>query len=263
LPDFTIKKDFRFEKLIQTLSSHKIISCKKKTKKCKQVTILNKTTLDVILCNIFLLYLTPKDDNVFFSPLSGECLLKGHNIQVLFSEKCDDTTSDVLKNLITEEKDDVLHEGLFNAMLCIYIGSMKPLRVIYPNTSIMELEGKKSLEFDILFEDENEKFYMIEITRGVDKSLEEISDSYKWHFKKALFKKWAIEKIYDITNCEIIYITINELQRDKLIDEILKRDSKIYLIELKENFQKPITYADIKEILNQGLIDRLESILNS
>ena len=55
-----------------------------------------------------------------------------------------------------------------------------------------------------------DKYIIVESTRGFDKKVDNIDESYTWHFKKAVFRKWMVEKIYSI-ECRLVYISLKEL----------------------------------------------------
>ena len=143
-------------------------------------------------------------------------------------------SGNILNNLIDSGEEIVASDGLFNSLIAVYIATRLCFKFLYPNTYIVEL-GKDTHEIDIFggaLDNNKTKYLMIESTLGfLRKKIEgESRDTHMEHFKKAVFKKWAIEKIFNV-DVSLIYISVVcTLQTSELIGEILEVDRKIRIV---------------------------------
>jgi len=252
---FTVHENTQFVRLIEVLNKISVVSLSKIGSALK----IEFRKIDVfydVFSIIFLKYATPDIDNILLCKESQQIVLKGKNIGYVLEEISNDTL-EVLKILITKE-DDADYENAFNSLICVLLGSIKPCKFIFPNTYIIEL-GRDTHEFDIFACTNEDKYIIVESTRGFDKKLDNIDETYAWHFKKALFRKWMIEKIYNI-DCKLIYLSLkanlfrsssnlslseefnqeanslNESQDNALISKLLQvEDKNISIIDFPED----------------------------
>jgi|GEM_PF-4535494 len=252
---FTAHKNTRFVRLIKILNDRGVISLTEIDSACK----IEFRKIDVfyeIFSIIFLKYSTPDISNILLCRKTQQIVLKGKNIGYAFEDISNDT-SEILKILITKE-DDANYENAFNSLICVLLGSIKPCKFIFPNTYITEL-GRDTHEFDVLACTNENKYIIVESTRGFDKKQDNIEETYTWHFKKAIFRKWMIEKIYNI-ECKLFYLSLkevlsgnsskislpeelnqeanslNESQDNALISKLLQlENSNISIIDFSEN----------------------------
>ena len=207
----------------------------------------------------------------------------GRNLNLALTDEVSEKASGILDILITDEA-DVVYEYSLNALIAVYIGSIKPLDFIYPNTYITEL-GRDTHEFDIILGTPDKKCAIVETTRGFDKKIDEIDETYTWHFKKALFRKWMLEKLYGI-ECKLCYITLKNLVRleaditiqtdETLSSEIQNIDESgnlliatvleyeqdsVKILELEEYFKNALTMQEIDKVLQEQLIEKLGDVL--
>jgi len=224
---FTAHKSTQFDKLIEILKKTNVISLTK-IDSAHKIKFEKIDVFHEVFSIIFLKYSTPYLNNILLCKANKQIILKGENIEytpertsndvleflkILMTkvgyafEEISNDALEVLKILITKE-DAANYENAFNSLICVLLGSIKPCKFIYPNTYIIEL-GKDTHEFDVLACTNENKYIVIESTRGFDKKLDNIDETYTWHFKKALFRKWMVEKIYNI-DCKLIYLSLKD-----------------------------------------------------
>jgi len=202
---FTVHENTQFVRLIEVLNEIGVVSLKK-IDSARKIEFRNIDVLHEVFSIIFLKYATPDISNILLYKESQQIVVKGKNIGYVLEEISNDTL-EVLKILTTKE-DDADYENAFNSLICVLLGSIKPCKFIFPNTYITEL-GRDTHEFDVFACTNEDKYIIVESTRGFDKKLDNIDETYTWHFKKALFRKWMIEKIYNI-DCKLIYLSLKE-----------------------------------------------------
>ena len=234
---FNVHKNNKFKRLIEVLQNQGVIVLKSCSNTGKKIKIKNNHILAELIYFSFLVHsghlMETKEKRLVIS--SG----KGINIYMYpySSEK-------ILTELITIKEETFLQkpEQLFNAFLAVYIASNFCFDFIYPNTYIVEL-GKRTHELDIfgcVINKSKPKYLLIETTLGFfkkegnEKEITSINkDSHNWHFKKAIMKKWALEKIFD-KKIGLVYISIRSLdtltkeeREDKFVKTIIEKDHTI------------------------------------
>jgi len=199
---FGVHQNDRFLKLVQKLAELKIVELEE-SGNSKRLKLLEPNTLLEVFRTVFFLYASParKTYGIGFCKTTNRLIIKGDCIDFAFINPGTDKAKQILSILITKE-DDFIYESAFNALISVYPGTLEYLDMIFPNTYITEL-GKKTHEFDILLGTHDKKCIVVETTRGFDKETDKIDETYTWHFKKALFRKWMIEKIYNV-ECRLI-----------------------------------------------------------
>ena len=203
---FTVHRNTEFDRLIDNLINTGVIDLGKIDSAYK-VEIQKVDVFYEIFSIIFLQYSTPDISNIVLSKETQQIILKGDNIGYIL-EDISSEALEILTILITKE-DDADYENAFNALICVCLGSIKPCKFIFPNTYITEL-GRDTHEFDVFACTNEDKYIIVESTRGFDKKVDNIDESYTWHFKKAVFRKWMVEKIYSI-ECKLVYISLKEV----------------------------------------------------
>ena len=275
---FTIHKNERFDKLIPQLCRMEIAEIAKSSNKTQQLILKEPATFLEILKIVFLLYITPNDTHIRFH--HDKLITKGQFINLSFVPGVSSKAQEILNALITQE-DDMIYEAAFNALIAVYIGSLKPLECIFTNTYIVEL-GRHTHEFDIFCGVQFPKCIIVETTRGFTKEYDRIEESYSWHFKKAIFRKWMIERLYNV-QCQLWYITLqgkfreeaftdvllDELEEElevieptnKLLESILtsERDG-IQVIDLGI-FRNTLSMQDVEKFLNTHLLQKIQTLL--
>lgn len=145
---FTVHRNERFHRLIPQLSQAGITELLRPSNNTYQLKINDTTSFLEIFKIVFLLYVTPHETHIKMK--NGKIISEGKYINIILIEKISPKAQEVLDALITAE-DDPVYEEAFNALLAVYIGSIMPLEIIYPNTYIIEL-GRHTHEFDIFFD---------------------------------------------------------------------------------------------------------------
>lgn len=280
---FTVHRDSKFDKLIGQLNQLKIVSLHREVGAIR-LSIEEPTIFLEILRTIFSLYATPNENSILFSKERKRLITKtGRYLNFALTDEVSEKAWAILALLITDEA-DVVYEYIFNALIAVYLGSIKPLDFIYPNTYITEL-GRDTHEFDVILGTPDKKCAIIETTRGFDKKVDEIDETYTWHFKKALFRKWMLEKLYGV-ECKLCYITLKKLVRleanitihtdetlsseipnidesyNPLIAKVLAQEKdRVQIIELEEYFKNALTIQEIDKLLQEELMDKLCQVL--
>lgn len=277
---FDVHRDDRFEKLIRKLEELNIVAFDY-SGNGKKLTLLESKTLLEIFRSVFFLYAFPdqKTCDIGFCKTTSRLMIKGDCFNFAFIDPKSDKAKIILNMLITKE-DDRIYENAFNALIAVYLGTIENLLLIYPNTYIVEL-GRKTHEFDILLVTHDRKCIIFETTRGFDKDLDKVNETYTWHFKKALFRKWMIEKLYNI-DCRICYLTLKELTRfipkeavpeelsdddigvsdtNPLISRILEKEkNKIQIIDLGLTLKNSFNEKELDAVLMNEIVARLKQL---
>jgi hypothetical protein len=275
---FSIHRNDRFRKLIGKLMELGICTFEKHENDAQKIICKDETTLSQIFQIVFLLYATPNEPFISIDSDKSAVILKGQFINFSVINKVSDKAKAILEILLSKE-DDATYEEAFNSLLCVYIGMMTPLKVIYPNTYVVDL-GDKSHEIDIYFETINNECFMIETTRGFAKDKEKIDDTYSWHFKKAVFRKWLLEKFYPEINCKLCYLTlqttenliakpipnavpsvlqeeINETQNVNLTQKIIEQEQGNILFLSLDRLTQSLDLAELESLLHEELLEKL------
>jgi hypothetical protein len=280
---FTVHRDSKFDKLIGQLNQLKIVSFHREGGAIR-LTIEEPTIFLEILRTIFILYATPNENSILFSQDRKRLIAKtGRYLNLALTDEVSEKARTILNLLITDEA-DVVYEYSFNALIAVYLGSIKPLDFIYPNTYITEL-GRDTHEFDVILGSPDKKCAIVETTRGFDKKVDEIDETYTWHFKKALFRKWMLEKLYGV-ECKLCYITLKNLvslEADIIIDtdqtlssgiqiiddsynpliaKVLEHEQdRVEILELNDYFKNALTIQEIDKVLQEKFIEKLGNAL--
>jgi hypothetical protein len=275
---FSIHRNDRFRKLTDKLMELGICTFEKHDNGSKKIICKDETTLSQIFQIIFLLYATPNEPFISIDSDKSAVMLKGQFINFSVINKVSDNAKAILEILLSKE-DDATYEEAFNSLLCIYIGMMTPLKVIYPNTYVVDL-GDKSHEIDIMFQTSDNSYFMIETTRGFAKDKEKIEDTYSWHFKKAVFRKWLLEKFYPEINCKLCYLTlqttenltekptsnavpsvlqeeINETQNVNLSQKIIEQEGGNILFLSLNRLTQSLALDELESLLHEELLEKL------
>ncbi len=235
----------RFERLRELLKKERIISINK----CENSGIVlslnkEKSLIELIFFSILL------HSGFSLNKENKNLEIKGRGIDIHIKSA---ETNSILQSLLHHNEEILLSraEELFNSLIAIYISSHLNgkgfcFKFLYPNAYIKEIKSNSNdtHEIDILgcITKNNENIYiMIETTSGYFKKesdrCECEKETHNWHFKKAIFKKWAIEKIFKI-KINLIYITIRKLnsiedentEKDIFIEKILQEDPSIQIV---------------------------------
>jgi len=275
---FTVHKNERFLKLIPHRCQTNIIEIAEHSNKIKPVVIKEYPIFLEILKTIFLLYITPNDRHIALH--QDTLITKGQFINLSFTPAISMPAQTILNALLTQE-DDIVYEGAFNALIAVYLGSLHPLEWLFPNTYIVEL-GRYTHEFDVLCGIKYPQCLIIETTRGFTKEHDNIEESYTWHFKKAIFRKWMLEKLYQV-HCQLWYITLQgkfipdtmpdalpaELEAEqcvieptnKLLESVLALEQKyIQVIDLGV-FRDTLAFQEIEKLLDVHLLQKMKELL--
>lgn len=280
---FTVHRDSKFDNLIGQLNQRNILSLHRE-RGAMRLTIEEPTIFLEILRTIFILYATPNENSILFSKERKRLITKtGRYLNFALTDEVSEKARTILALLITSEA-DVVYEYSFNALIAVYLGSIKPLNFIYPNSYITEL-GRDTHEFDVILGTPDQKCVIIETTRGFDKKVDEIDETYTWHFKKALFRKWMLENLYGV-ECKLCYITLKNLVRleaditiqtdetlsseiqnsddsdNPLIAKILEHEQdRVEILALEDSFKNALTIQEIDKVLQEQLIEKLGDVL--
>lgn len=279
---FTVHKDDKFDPLLKKLQSLDILDLSSSNEDdTKQIHIKDAEILFEVFRTIFVLYATPNERHISFTKQVKRLTSKGEFLNLSLIDNVSVKANELLATLITKEGDDV-YEASFKALLAVYLGSLRPLDFIYPNTYISEL-GRDTHEIDILLGWQNKECLMIETTRGFDKQTDKIDETYLWYFKKSLFRKWILEKLYSV-QCTLSYITLKSLGQqpkrspnfsgqlldesqstldspNQLIEKILQHEGEtIHLINLEEHFKRSLTIEEIGYRLKEEVLEKLANL---
>jgi len=184
-----------------------------------------------------------------------------------------------MEKLISGDKEIFIShsEEFLNSLIAIYMASYFCFEFLYPNTYIVNLSKKKKThELDIIgcvINNENKKRYiMVETTLGYfkkrnkDGNFAYDEDSHNMHFKKAIFKKWAIEKIFGI-EVGLLYLSIRELstvengnEKDIFIEKILEKDRAIKVVSF---FPKSNSIINIKLFSKEEYISNYNNLIDN
>ncbi len=266
---FTVHKNERFHKLIPQLCRTGIAEIISTSENTQQLVLKDTTTFLEVFNIVFLLYITPNDAHITLH--HNKLITKGQFINVALTTGVSSKAQKILNALITQE-DDVVYEAAFNALIAVYIGSLKPLEVIFPNTYIVEL-GRHTHEFDIFCGVQFPQCIIVETTRGFTKEYDHIEESYTWHFKKAIFRKWMIEKLYNV-QCQLWYITLHgglkeDAVPDMLLPDELREEQEVIdptnklLESMLIHEQDDIQIIDLGEFRDTFSIQEIEGLLHT
>ena len=283
---FTLHRQEIFLKTVQELDNYGIIE-KQKLNNAYKISIKRSKVLLEILAIIFVLYVTPRDD-IYFDSKTKRLIFRSQFMKMSLTEDISENAANIVETLVVKE-DEQTYELLFNSLLAIYLGSLEYLKVIFPNTYITEL-GRKTHELDICLETQHGKYAIVETTRGFDKEADRLeTETYSWHFKKSIFRKWMIDKLYQ-TECLLCYITLKNLDsgenRERKLPDELSEETKdlessegsknllkekilafekntIKIVELEDYLQSALTFEEIKKVLQKNLIDKLTKIFTA
>ncbi len=265
---FTVHKNERFDKLIPQLCQVGIAELMKSSNTAYQLQLKDTATFLEIFKIVFLLYVTPNEPHIKLK--TGKVITQGKFVNIALTEDISPKAQEVLNVLITAE-DDPVYEEAFNALIAVYIGSLMPLEFIFPNTYIIEL-GRHTHELDIFCGVQYPECIIVETTRGFTKEFDNIRESYAWHFKKAIFRKWMLEKLYHV-KCQLWYITLQgqfqgETSPDELPDELKEEQDVIEstnkLFDAVLDYERDgIHIIDLGEFHNIFSIQRIESLLHT
>ncbi|MEQ9486200.1 hypothetical protein [Coleofasciculus sp. F4-SAH-05] len=128
---FTVHRNTEFDRLIDNLINTGVIDLVKIDSAYK----IEINKIDVfyeIFTIIFLQYSTPDISNILLSKETQQIILNGNNIGYIL-EDISSEALEILTILITKE-DDADYENAFNALICVCLGSIKPCKLIFPNT---------------------------------------------------------------------------------------------------------------------------------
>lgn len=279
-------QDSNFSKLVSELQERDIVEIDS-GEHAKQIIIKKEEVIEQLLTNIFVLYSTPSDyEAIAVHEESQKIYVQSGDLEISFVDELDEDVANLLNTLLTGGDKSKVYEYAFNTLVAIYISSMARLEFVYPNTYIVEL-GNNSHEIDIFLGTCDKECIMVETTRGSDKETDRIDESYAWHFKKALFRKWLVERIYEI-DVRLIYITVkghwllnqqeqappDELEeefaeteptgdRTSLFDMILETENEnVCILKLDSILACPDTFENIGVKLRKELIGGLSGYLN-
>ena len=279
---YTIHQNNRFGKLIKKLTTLQICELEKCDNNTHKLICKDENILSQIFQIVFLLYATPNEPWITIDADKSTVILKGKFMNISVIDRVSNSAKEILDILLSKE-DDAAYEEAFNSLLCIYIGMITPLKIIYPNTYVVDL-GDKSHEIDIYFETTDNNCFMIETTRGFTKDIDKIEDTYSWHFKKAVFRKWLIEKFYPQMNCKLCYLTlrtaeilteqtieavipsvlqeeISETQSINLTQKIIQQEQGNILFLSLDKLTQPLAVSELRSLLEQELIQKLRNFI--
>ena len=281
---FSVHRSSNFQKLIDKLQDLGIVTVEPDGSNANQIRILQPSVLGEAFRTIFILYATPNESHICFSKNDRRLVTSGKYINLSLTESVSENSNELLDVLITGEGDKVIEAG-FNALLAVYLGSICPLDFIYPNTYIADL-GRHTHEFDIFLGTQDKSCMIVETTRGFDKEIDAIEETYLWHFKKALFRKWTIEKLYGI-DCRLCYITLKNLLKEPivvdelptelsnearlitntsnpLIEEIRQQEGdQLHILEVEDLFTGALIIREIDIRLEDEFVKRLTNVFPS
>lgn len=263
---FAVHQNSTFPKLINLLEKESVIEqilCN--THNSRKINIKNKDVFYELIYFSILIH----DYGVERIKNHEDCsLLVSGNTNIGIRLKPELSIS-ILRKLVSSNEEVVASDGLFNSLMAIYLASEFCFKFLYPNTYIVNL-GKKTHEIDILgrlFRDETDSegiYLLVETTLGFLKQKREnsfLKGGHNDHFKKAIFKKWAIERIFDIKT-GLIYITIiDTLKEDDFTRSILSRDTDIKVVSFLSESAPHLCVSLFTENTSQSYTDFLEENL--
>lgn len=225
---FSVHKNNNFQKLLHLLEKEGVIS----STSCNDG-IGQRTTIEKFQVFSELLYFSMliHDYGVEKVKDGGLLVSDGRNIGICIHPIL---SGKILNNLVDSGEEIVASDGLFNSLIAVYIATRLCFKFLYPNTYIVEL-GKNTHEIDIfggVLNNNKTKYLMIESTLGFlrKKKEGESGDSHMEHFKKAVFRKWTVEKIFNV-DVSLIYISVvDTLPTSELVSKILEVDRKISIV---------------------------------
>jgi len=276
---FTVHQNSDFHTLITKLTNLDVVVLETQNH-AYRLSIKDSATLLEVFRNIFFLYASPNEPTSFCKK-NKMVITRGEYLDFFPLGDTSEKAREILDTMITGEANFGDYENGFNAMIAVYLGSLQALDFIYPNTYIVEL-GKKTHEFDILLGTQDKKCVIIETTLGFDKEIDGVDESYTWHFKKALFRKWMVEKLYQV-ECALYYITLKAFDRlavfstppipdtlsenfsnlpvssNPLIEKLLEHEGDaVQILDLGKHFEKALKIQKIDNILQKELIDKIK-----
>lgn len=295
---FIVHKNQRFKNLLKKLISLRVVHLLDvEGGDVKQIEILKPHVLIDVFRFVFFLYANPthKQHRIDFCRKTVRLIVRGDFCDYAFIEPETDDAKQIIEALVTKESDEI-YEECFNALIAIHLASFKYTSLVFPNTYITDL-GNDTHEIDVIMKTQNGLYIIVETTRGFNKDVDGVDESYSWHFKKAVFRKWLIEKFFDV-ECKLFYLTLksfgrsseksevatelaNELSQldsdnnpehldgsdrsltgNKLIDVLLEKDPNIRLLDLGRSLGQSLDADQLANLLQNQLIDKLQSLLN-
>ncbi len=280
---FKVHPNKRFVRLIKKLDDTGLLRLEQH-RDCHQVVFQDEASFLEVLRYLFILYATPTtEEAVGVCRRSNRIATRGSFLSLAVAECSSGAVEEMLYALASPDRDDV-YEQAFNALIAVYLGSLAPLKFVWPNTYITEL-GRDTHELDIFLRTESGIYVMLETTRGFDKGADGIEDTYTWHFKKAVFRKWLVERVYGIA-CRLCYLTLGSLgegQADRqalpdvlgyqsgllsnngnaLIDQIARLEGQdgLLLLELGIDDSQALTMTEIDGVIKDKLLTPLSGII--
>jgi hypothetical protein len=278
---FTVHQNSYFHRVITRLTNLDVVVVETQNH-ARRLSIKDSAALLEVFRNIFFLYATPNEPTTF-SKKNKRVITRGQYLDFSPMGETSEKVQEILDTIITREGHFGDYENGFNAMIAVYLASLQAIDFIYPNTYIVEL-GENTHEFDILLGTQDKKCVIIETTLGFDKEINGVDETYTWHFKKALFRKWMIEKLYHL-ECVLCYVTLKGFERktvfstppvpdtlpesspnsldssNPLIDNILEQEGvSVQILDLGEHLKNALNIQEIDKLLQDELIEKLKNI---
>jgi len=233
---FSVHQNDRFIKLCEYFGSKGLISFVDGNQKGRKMRF-EKEGEDVVL-ELMYFSLLAHGGFTFDSQKLG-IKLPGRGIHICINP---DKSKPYIEDLLSNDREMFANhaEELFNSSIALYLGSLFLFEFLFPNTYIVAL-GRKTHELDLfgcINHEGERKYLLIETTIGYFKKFTDEGkevydrDSHNWHFKKAIFKKWTLEKIFSV-DINLIYVTVrelNSLRDDNLIQTLLSKEENIKVV---------------------------------
>ena len=186
-------------------------------------------------------------------------------------------SKDLIQSMVKGEKERLRKKGeeFFNSLVALYLSSFHYFDFIFPNTYITEFKNTHEIDIfgSVLSEDgKSWKYLMVETTTGAFNELNTLQNdfeysnmSHNWHFKKSIFRKWAIEKLYDI-EVGLVYVTLKDLDltHDNFLKAIIKKSNGSIGVVSMENLGEDTDGCFISSFsVENMLLKELDDFLNN
>lgn len=252
---FSVKKRRQFESLWRRLSKQKILSVED-CERGRKVKIVDRNKfLDLTSASVFLLS--------SISSLKNDMSNLEKFVFLTWNGNVKNDIEFVLKMIPSEE--EALYkrvEELFNSLLALSLAEDFCFHFLYPNAYIEELGGN-SHELDIVggyFKGKIPYCLLVEITSGkylkrFSRDVEFFPESALLHFKKTVFKKWIIERKFEIQT-KLAYITLFEnfnKEENELIKTVFEVDNRIRSFCLYPKEFANFSYQELKMSIERFL----------
>ena len=136
----------------------------------------------------------------------GLCITLNNNITLQLSSFSLKGSQSLFSKIFAPQEGNEAYEDLVNALLGIYIGSIRPWHIVYSNTYIVEWK-KDFHEFDVIAIDKKNNFcFVLETCHRLESDFTQSSNLS--HFKTHLLDVWLLETLYGL-NGAFVYLNLD------------------------------------------------------